>query len=70
MTKGRKRYWCSRNLDKPLVTLDNYNSEEILTLLDSFGETVYAKKLDQEYFDLVGNENIRLNYCKIYQVEK
>lgn len=69
VTKGRKRYWCSRNLDKPSVILDNYNSEEILTLLDSLGETVYAKKLDQEYFDLAGNENIRLNYCKIYQLE-
>lgn len=69
VTKGRKRYWCSRNLDKPSVTLENFDSEEVLTLLDSLGEVVYAKKLCQEYFDFFQDDNIRINNCKIYQVE-
>lgn len=68
--KGRKRYWCSRNLDSPSVVLADFHDDEIPFLLDSFGELAYAKKLDQQYFDFSSDETVRLNYCKIYQVDK
>lgn len=46
VTKGKKRYWASRNLDKPKETLLTISDSELDTALNSFGSVDYAKGID------------------------
>lgn len=68
VSKGRKRYWHSNNLDKPDIILDNLSVEDVGALLDSFGELSYAKTLVQVYSDIVSDSIVAYNRCNIYQV--
>lgn len=45
VTQGKKRYWASRNLNKPIETFLNIPEEKKQTLSQSFGEVNYAKTI-------------------------
>ena len=44
-TKGKKRYWASRNLNKPIIETCYMCEEEKQILLDSLGDILYQKNL-------------------------
>lgn len=44
-TKGKKRYWASRNLNKPIITKVYMCEEEKQILLDSLGNVIYEKNV-------------------------
>lgn len=49
VTKGKKRYWCSKNLDIPAVTLHNYDSMDKDILTDELIECAeFMKTIDYE----------------------
>lgn len=49
VTKGKKRYWCSKNLDTPAVTFHNYDTMDKGILNDELIECAeYMKTIDYE----------------------
>lgn len=67
VTKNRKRYWCSKNLNKPVVRLDTFDSSDVFALAESFGEIVYTKNVSIESTDYSGYTEV-FNHCNIYQI--
>ena len=51
VTKGKKRYWASRNLDEPMVYEFISKSRKVLEYCMS-QEEVYAKTVRSEYADV------------------
>lgn len=47
VTQNKKRYWCSRNLNKPVVTTFNLSYEDIENILDDCSENIeFIKTVD------------------------
>lgn len=61
VTKGKKRYWISRNLDKPIVTTDVYDFNDMQILKDE----LYA---DYQYQKILGYD-IAGKHCKMHIFE-
>lgn len=46
VTKGKKRYWYSKNLDKPIETLLTTDNKDFDILVDSLGNVDYSKGIN------------------------
>ena len=59
LTKGKKRYWASKNLDKASVTEFNFEAGEQFQIADAFNDVRYSKHYDLgfqtiDYIDING----------------
>ena len=46
--KGKKRYWASRNLNKPIIDHDVFTEDYITSLID---QAHYVKKIDNDFMN-------------------
>lgn len=77
VTKGKKRYWISRNLDKPIVTTDIYDFNDMQILKDELyadyqyakilGYDIAGKKCQMNIFEHSLNENRKKAYDELIQ---
>ena len=71
VSKGKKRYWSSRNLEKPTteyLLLDNDTDIDIL--IDSLGEVGHIKQKDIAFSDDLTRKTIGYNRSRIYQINQ